>query len=620
MLGSRLGRDNGRRSFVRKGCWIGILAAAFSGLAWTVARRPSPTHPNILIILADDQGWGDLSIHGNTNLSTPNIDSLARDGALFEYFFVSPVCSPTRAEFLTGRYHWRGGVFSTSTGGERLDLDETTIAEVFKRAGYATAIFGKWHNGSQHPYHPNARGFDEFYGFTSGHWASYFDPPLEYNGRWVRGRGYITDDLTDRAIRFIEQHRDRPFFCYVAYNTPHAPMQVPDRFWQKFANREIQLRGREGEREDIQFTRAALAMVENIDWNVGRLLRKLDQLGLSQRTIVFYFSDNGPNSWRWNGDMKGRKGSVDEGGVRVPALIRWPGRIPARLRVSQIAAAIDLLPTFAELAGIRTEVSKPLDGISLAPLLLGQHTDWPDRMIFQYWNGRASLRTQRFRMDPQGQLFDMLADPGQRVDVSAKYPELAAKLRQELKRLKAEAERELAPAKDRPFTVGYAPVTWLPARDGIPHGGVQRSAKAPNCSYFTHWTSLQDAITWDIEVGQAGLYEVVLYYTCPAPDVGSLIEVSFDNESVRGRVSLAHDPPLYGMEHDRVPRETESYMKDFRPLSLGHIRLRHGRGTLTVRALEIPGKQVMDLRAIELRQLPPRAGLPVLVPVSRPPA
>src|SRR5262245_53604932 len=198
--------------------------------------------PNVIVFLADDQGWGDLSAHGNTNLRTPNVDSLARDGARFERFYVCPVCSPTRAEFLTGRYHPRGGVWGVSTGGERLNLDAKTIGDTFKAAGYATACFGKWHNGSQYPYHPNGRGFDEYYGFTSGHWGEYFDPPLQHNGQPVRGKGYITDDLTDHALSFIDSHRGQPFFCYVAYNTPHSPMQVPDRWWNRFKDRDLKLR------------------------------------------------------------------------------------------------------------------------------------------------------------------------------------------------------------------------------------------------------------------------------------------------------------------------------------------------------------------------------------------
>src|SRR4051812_33124546 len=195
------------------------------------AADGSARKPNVVVILIDDQGWGDLSINGNTNLSTPHLDSLAKDGAIFDRFFVQPVCSPTRAEFLTGRFHPRGGVRDVSTGGERLNLDAKTVADAFKAAGYATACFGKRHNGSPDPYHPNGRGFDEYYGVTSGHWGDYFNPPLDHNGRPVRGTGYLTDDLTDHAIAFAKQHRDRQFFCYLAYNTPHSPMQVPDPYW-----------------------------------------------------------------------------------------------------------------------------------------------------------------------------------------------------------------------------------------------------------------------------------------------------------------------------------------------------------------------------------------------------
>src|SRR5437763_2090196 len=356
-----------------------LLAAGLGGLAAPLLPQ-SRKRPNIVIILADDQGWGDLSINGNTNLRTPKIDSIARDGAILDRFYVCAVCAPTRAEFLTGRYRSRGGVRGVSTGAERLNLDEKTIAQTFKASGYATGAFGKWHNGSQFPYHPNARGFDEYYGFTSGHWGLYFDPELDHNGRLVRGKGYITDDLTNHALDFITQHKDGPFFCYLPYNTPHAPMEVPDRFFERFERAEPKMRARDPKLEEIPFTRAVLAMCENIDWNVGRVLAKLDELKLAGDTIVIYFSDNGPNSWRWNGCMKGRKGSVDEGGVRAPFLIRWPGHIKPRTTVTRIAGAIDLLPTLADMAGIPIASTKPLDGKSIKPLLTGEKVNWPDRM------------------------------------------------------------------------------------------------------------------------------------------------------------------------------------------------------------------------------------------------
>ena len=195
--------------------------------------------PNIIVMLTDDQGWGDLSIHGNTAIDTPNIDRLAREGAQFDRFYVSPVCSPTRAELLTGRHHVRCGVYDTSEGAERCDPDEKMIGEVFKKAGYRTAAFGKWHNGMQYPYHPNARGFDEFYGFCSGHWGDYYSPMLEHNNEMVQGNGFVIDDFTEKAMAYIEQHKDEPFFVYLPYNTPHSPMQVPDRWWNKFKEREL---------------------------------------------------------------------------------------------------------------------------------------------------------------------------------------------------------------------------------------------------------------------------------------------------------------------------------------------------------------------------------------------
>jgi arylsulfatase A-like enzyme len=576
----------------------GSLPSAFSA----EARRP-----NVLVILSDDQGWGDFSFNGNTNLSTPNVDSLVRDGASFERFYVSPVCSPTRAEFLTGRYHPRCGVRGVSEGGERMDLDEVTIAEVFKAAGYATANFGKWHNGTQYPYHPNGRGFDEFYGFTSGHWGDYFSPPLDHNGQIVRGTGYTTDDFTEKAIEFIERRRDGPFFVYVTYNAPHSPMQVPDRWWVSFANKELKLRGTQAKRENLDHTRSALAMCENIDWNVGRLLKRLDELEIAGDTIVVYFCDNGPNGDRWNGGMKGIKGSTDEGGVRSPLLVRWPGKIAGGKRISQIAAAIDLLPTLAALAKIPVLNTKPLDGVGLKPLLVRSRSDVPrelnDRLLFSHWNGRVSAVSGRFRLDHLGKLYNVLEDRGQQTDVSARHLEVKERLSDAVRAWKRDVLGKQG-GESRPFVVGHpeCKFTQLPARDGVPHGNIQRSSRHPNCSYFTNWTSSDDRISWDAEVLASGTYEVQIYYTCPANDVGSTLELSFNGNSLRGEITEAHDPPLEGNEHDRVPR-TESYVKDFRPMKLGIIHLEKGRGKLTLRALHIPGSQVMDFRLLTLSRI-----------------
>ena len=575
-----------------------LAAAALACIGCNASEGGAERPPNVVVFLADDQGWGDLSLHGNTNLSTPHIDSLAHAGAMFDYFYVNSVCAPTRAEFLTGRYHARGGVRGVSTGQERLNADEHTIAQTFQAAGYATGAFGKWHNGTQHPYHPNARGFEEFYGFTEGHWGHYFDYELDHNGELVRGEGFVIDDFTNKAMAFMEQNRDRPFFAYLPYNTPHSPMQVPDAYWQRFEARELAMRNRAPESEDVPKTRAALAMVENIDWNVGRVLSKLDELDLAENTIVLYFSDNGPNSWRWNAGMKGRKGSVDEGGLRSPLLVRWPGRIPAGQRISDVAGAIDLLPTLSDLAGIEVGATKPLDGRSLVPLLLGQELEGEDRMLFSLRNARGqlqlSIRTQRFRLDPEGRLFDIENDPGQHSDAADQFPEEAERLRAAAKEWLAEVAPNVGP-DDRPFPVGYAPMTLLPARDGVPHGGVKRSGRAPNCSYFTNWTSTADSITWDIEVAEPGTYELAIYYA--APTAGSTIEASFNGVTIQGKVIEAHDPPAYGSEADRVWRGVgESLVKDFRMQSLGTPEFPASRGTLTLRALDVAGAQVAEIR------------------------
>ena len=567
--------------------------------------------PNVVVILTDDQGWGDLSLHGNTNLDTPNIDKLAADGAQFDRFFVCPVCSPTRAEFLTGRYHTRSGVYSTSAGGERLNLDETTIGDVFKKAGYATGAFGKWHNGMQYPYHPNGRGFDEYYGFASGHWGDYFSPPLEHNGRIVQGEGFIIDDLTSKAIEFIEakKNADQPFFVYLPYNTPHSPMQVPDRFWDKYKDREISMHNREPQKEDDLHLRCALAMCENIDWNIGRIVEKLDQLDLTEDTIIAYFHDNGPNGTRWNGDMKGRKGSTDEGGVRSPLIIRWPAKIKPGTTIEPIAGAIDLLPTLADCAGIEIGGNKPLDGVSLAPLLTGpEGKDWQhaDRVIFSHWKGKVSARSQQHRLDLKGALFDLATDPGQRKDVAREYPDIHAIMQKDLDEWKAEHLPGLTQETDqRPFLIGHpdAVYTQLPARDAEVTGKIERSNRFPNCSFFRNWIDPTDTISFVGEVPADGTFEVELHYACPKADIGSTIELSFGDARLTTRLTEAHDPPLRGMENDRTEGRAESYVKDFKAINIGRIDLRKGSGPLTLRALEMPGGQVMEFRLLLLKRV-----------------
>ena len=563
------------------------------------------SRPNIIVMLSDDQGWGDFSIHGNTDIETPNIDKLAESGAQFDRFFVCSLCAPTRAEFLTGRYYVRAGVYGVTKGAERINEDEKFISEIFQEAGYKTAAFGKWHSGMQYPYHPNARGFEEFYGFCSGHWGNYFDPMLDHNGDIITGKGYLTDDMTDRAMKYIESNRQSPFFVYLAFNTPHSPMQVPDRWWNKYKDKELKLNTSKKTRGNIDHTRAAYAMCENIDWNVGRLLKKLDELKLAENTIVVYFCDNGPNGNRWNGGMLGRKGSIEEGGVRSPLFVRWPGKIKPGTMVKPISAAFDLLPTLADMAEVKVSGTKPLDGITLKPLLLGNSANWPERTFFHSKKGNISVRTQHYRLSHTGKLFDMVKDGGQKKAVNDKMSELANTLKKKAEAWGKEALANSGVEFDkRPFIIGHpdAKMTQIPARDGVNNGQIERSSKYANDSYFTQWKSLEDSIVWNCEVGQSGKYKAEIFYTCPEADIGSTVELSFNESRVTGKITEAHDPPLLGMERDRVKRK-ESYNKDFKRMTLGEIELKKGQGTLTLKALEIPGSQVMDFRTLLLTRI-----------------
>ncbi len=593
---------------------VGIVVSLFS--LTPEAAGGTRQSPHVVVIVADDAGWGDFSFVGNTNLATPAIDSLARDGVVLDQFFVQPVCAPTRAELLTGRYHPRSGVRGVTRGEERMDASEQTIADVFKAAGYATGHFGKWHNGTQWPYHPLARGFDHFYGFTEGHWGDYFDPPMQRGTDFVTGEGYITDDITTKAIDFLRPRlassADHPAFCLIAFNTPHSPMCVPDADFSRFADRPLALRGPQPDKEDPTFTRAALAMVENLDHNVGRVLAAIDAANASKNTIVVFFSDNGPNNARWCGGMRGKKGSTDDGGVRSVCCIRFPTQIKAGTRLKQISGVIDLLPTLVGLVNIPSNPLKPLDGIDLTEALTTPSINGSSRKALQHQlsnrhlvstiRGRVSIRTDQYRLDHEGCLYDMHVDLGQTNDLTAELPAEAERLR----RIASAWRHEVLPANDEPqftrFPVGAtgAPLTELPARDGRGEGGVTSSGKAPNCSFFENWNNTSQKITWDVDVHTAGRYAAELWYTCPADSAGSTIRLACGNAQTTATITPEWDPPL-NIHDDRVPRRSEGYTKTFRPLALGEIELHEGVSQLILQATSIPGNTVADVRRLVLR-------------------
>ena len=570
---------------------------AISLLLIILSNLSADSRPNVIVFLSDDQGWGDLSHSGNMDLKTPNIDSLARDGVSFDRFFVCPVCSPTRAEFLTGRYHPRSNVYSTSAGGERMDLDEMTIADIFKKSGYRTGAFGKWHNGMQFPYHPNGRGFDEFYGFCSGHWGDYFSPMLERNGEIVEGKGFCIDDFTTQAMDFMEKSKakSQPFFTYLPYNTPHSPMQVPDEYWGRFAQKKLKMKTGD------QHLRCALAMCENLDYNVGRVLSKLDQLEVADNTIIVWFHDNGPNGKRWNGGMKGRKGSVEEGGCRSPLFIKWPDGIKKGFQIEKIASVRDLLPTLCELAGIKVSLPSPLDGKSLVALIKNSEAKWEDRILVSQWKNKFGVRSQNYRLGEKGELFNMASDPEQLKPI--KDEKVSRKLKEALAKYKTEVLSEYGGNKDeRDFVIAHpgSKLTQLPARDAVATGGLNRSNRFPNDSYFERCKSIDDRITWNAEAGESGLFEVEIFYATRLG--GAKYRLSFNGSELDFVIPDAHNVPKLGAEEDRSPRN-ESYTKDWARLKVGLIKLTKGEGELVLEALKIPGNEAMEFRLLTLRRI-----------------
>jgi len=554
-------------------------------------------NPNILIILTDDQGWGDLSINGNTNLKTPNIDNIALNGASFERFYVSPVCSPTRAELLSGKFFVRSGVNGVTRGYERMNTDVKLISDFFKGKKYKTGAFGKWHNGSQPPYHPNNRGFDEFYGFTSGHWGNYFDPILEKNGKIIKTEGYINDVITNEAISFIKKS-NKPFLSFISYNTPHSPMQVPDKYSD---GKDILLRGRYSKRENIEKTKAAMGMIENIDENIGNVVRLLKEKGVYENTIIIFFSDNGPNGNRWNNDLKDRKGSTNEGGVRVPFFIQWPKNIKKGLKIKQISSVLDVFPTLLELTG--NESLNDLDGMSLKRFLDSPSLLDDERTIFSYWNNRISARNNNYILDHENNLYDLVKDFSQynpiEKDNNPHYQKLLNDKNEWLNKVVKPNKEQL---KRRPFTINYntANYTHLPARDAEINGDLKRSSIHANCSFIENWVNTNDYIFWEIDVLEDGINNIELYYTLEKESVGTEIALEFENQIIKKTIDEFHDPNLVGFEDDKIER-IESYTKDFKKIKIGKMSFKKGLSRLKLKTTKKVGKKSIDFRLLILK-------------------
>jgi len=356
--------------------------------------------PNIILIITDDQGYGDIGYNGNPNIKTPNLDLLATNSMRFNSFYVSPVCAPTRSSLLTGRYSLRTGVTDTYNGGAMMSNDETTLAEILKENNYQTGIFGKWHLGDNYPFRPTDQGFHEslihlsggigqvgdFTNYYKGN-RSYFDPILWHNNEQKKYEGYCSDIFTDEAIKFIEENKSNQFFCYLSFNAPHTPLQVPDKYYDLYKNVDPSVIS---ESEKISMTeknvldaKRIYGMVTNIDDNVGKLVSKLKELNIDKNTILIFMTDNGPQQFRYVSNLRGLKSSVYNGGIKVPFYLSYPKIHDAGLDLDNFSAHIDVLPSVLDLCDIEIPKNIKIDGKNF----LNKSTE--ERSFFSYWTRKS---------------------------------------------------------------------------------------------------------------------------------------------------------------------------------------------------------------------------------------
>ncbi len=508
----------------------------------------SPGTPNILLIMTDDQGYGDLGLHGNPFIRTPVLDSLASLSTRIDPFYVCPVCAPTRSSLMTGRYHLRTGVYDTYNGGAMMSTDEVTIAEVLRENGYQTAMIGKWHLGDAYPMRPMDQGFqyylahkgggigqpgDDFGNFTRPD-SSYFNPFLWENGKRVRKEGYCSDIFTDQAMEFIHRHHresDDPFFLYLAYNAPHTPLQLPAAYEEEyrdlvydpedFTTSGINLRQMRD--RDMEDARKVYGMVSNIDDNLGRLWNTLRELNIEENTLVVFLTDNGPQQQRYTAGLNGKKGSVLEGGIRVPCFFYWKGSLEKNRIIRYPSAHIDMMPTLLDIAGI--QYAGNMDGTSLLPLLRGEKEELEERSLYFGWARGYPQRytnmavhrgpyklvglTEHGEPDDHLRLFNLEDDPYELNNLSGDQPEIRDALKQEIDSWYEDIIQ--SPNLLDPPRMILGSVEENPVILG------RNDWKGPKA---THWSSSDAFGYWDVDVKDSGPYDVRLVYRDPFPHEG----------------------------------------------------------------------------------------------------
>lgn len=553
--------------------------------------------PNIVLILADDMGWGDVNANNNESVHTPVLNRLKSESLSFDRFYVCPLSAPTRAEMLTGRYFLRTGVSSVTRGYENMRTEEVTIAEVLKENGYVTGCFGKWHNGRYWPQHPNRQGFDEYVGFPVGHLGYYFDAFFLHNDEEKQSEGYTSDYFTEQAIGFIERNQEKPFLCYIPYNVPHSPFQVTAEYFNKYSSAGL----------DSTLS-SVYGMVENMDENIGCVLKRLDELTLTNNTIVIFFSDNGPNTERYNGGMKGRKGSVDEGGVRVPFYIKWPGRINPGT-TSQLAQDIDIMPTLITLCGLDYNPVNPFDGADLSNVVKGSKKTF-DRLIFSRQgnqileNCNSSVRNNRYRLVLTWKdtlLYDMQKDPSQSTDIFDIETNTSLQLLSALVSLNNELVSAYEPVTTIEAGFSEEKSFTLPVQDASLTGKVRYSSIHPNQSHSENWVQDGDSIYWKLSIQSPGTFRVEMQYGCKEEETGSSFTLNSGAESI----AFSIDTPFNSVmlpDRDYVKRN-ESVERTWDWMEIGDMALSGGPNTIILKLVKKNKSEAALIKALRFTKV-----------------
>lgn len=479
-----------------------------------------------------------------------------------------------------------------------MDAEETTLAELFKANGYKTGLFGKWHNGQHYPNRPNDQGFDEFLGFCAGHLSNYFNATLEHNNSQVKTKGYITDVLTNAALAFMSKNKDAPFFCYIPFNAPHSPHQVPDRYFDKY-----KAKGLDDELASIY------GMVDNMDENVGRLLEYLKNNHLEENTIVIFLSDNGPNGVRYNGVMNGIKGSVHEGGVRVPFFISWNNHIDAGETVETPIAHIDIYPTLLSLCKLRPIAGRPIAGTNLAPLILDDTVSFDEnRPIYthvnfmevptQMYSGGFRKGNYRFVYEKdKPQLYDLMLDPGEKTDLALAKSELLNRFFNDYKTWFTAAARDLN--YDRSIVLSKRGVA-LPTYEAQLSPGMKfKEGHGWAHDWVEKWSTTSDSLYWEIDCTDPGKYALEIEYLCRKTDVGSRIVCRIGNESREAVIDKAfYSAPI--TSPDRVPRKEAYEIAAWGRLKVGTFHIAKGKQLVKLRASNVANENVAEINLIRL--------------------